>query len=71
VAPAGEAEKRGSPSGEVRITGVNAGVEDAAIVARFTLGGRPIEPGRPMPRASPRWSATPFGPRTSRRAIRR
>ena len=30
--------------GEVRITGVEAGVENAAILARFTLGGRPVDP---------------------------
>jgi hypothetical protein len=33
-----------SPSGDVRITGVHAEVEHAAIVARFRLGGRPVDP---------------------------
>jgi len=33
-----------SPLGEVRITGVDAEVQHAAIVARFKLGGRPVDP---------------------------
>jgi hypothetical protein len=33
-----------SPSDDVRITGVDAVVEHAAIVARFRLGGRPVDP---------------------------
>ncbi len=33
-----------SPSSDVRITGVDASIEHAAIVARFTLGGRPVDP---------------------------
>jgi hypothetical protein len=32
-----------TPDG-VRITGVEAGIENAAILARFTLGGRPVDP---------------------------
>jgi hypothetical protein len=33
-----------SPLGEVQITGVDAEVQHAAIVARFKLGGRPVDP---------------------------
>jgi len=33
-----------SPSGDVRITGVDGEVEHTAIVARFRLGGRPVDP---------------------------
>jgi hypothetical protein len=37
-------EEMTPPSGDVRIVGVDAAVEHAAIVARFTLGGRPVDP---------------------------